>query len=53
MLISSGPFTLRKFNLHSVATAFASNVLPVPIYIQLLFHQEIKYNNNNNTWRAE
>ena len=26
MFISSGPFTLRKFNEHSVATAFACNV---------------------------
>jgi hypothetical protein len=26
MFISSGPFTLRKFNEHSVATAFANNV---------------------------
>ena len=30
MLMSSGPFTLRKFSLHSVATALASSVLPVP-----------------------
>lgn len=26
ILINSGPFTLRKFKEHSVATAFASNV---------------------------
>lgn len=26
MLISSGPFTLRKFKEHSVATALANNV---------------------------
>lgn len=26
ILINSGPFTLRKFNEHSVATAFANNV---------------------------
>ena len=30
MLISSGPFTDRKLREHSVATAFASSVLPVP-----------------------
>ena len=30
MLMSSGPFTLRKLMLHSVATALATSVLPVP-----------------------
>ena len=30
MLISSGPLTDRKLSAHSVATAFASSVLPVP-----------------------
>ena len=30
MLMSSGPFTLRKLMLHSVATAFATKVFPVP-----------------------
>jgi hypothetical protein len=30
MLMSSGPFTLRKFKEHSVATAFAMSVFPVP-----------------------
>ena len=30
MLISSGPLTERKLTEHSVATAFASRVLPVP-----------------------
>ena len=30
MLMSSGPFTLRKVIEHSVATAFATRVLPVP-----------------------
>ena len=30
MLMSSGPFTLRKLMLHSVATALATRVLPVP-----------------------
>ncbi len=31
MLISSGPFTLKKLMLHSVATALATSVLPVPV----------------------
>jgi hypothetical protein len=30
ILNSSGPLTLRKFNEHSVATAFARRVFPVP-----------------------
>ncbi len=30
MLISSGPLTARKLSAHSVATAFARRVLPVP-----------------------
>lgn len=30
MLMSSGPLTLIKLRLHSVATAFATSVLPVP-----------------------
>ena len=30
ILMSSGPLTLRKFKEHSVATALAINVLPVP-----------------------
>jgi len=30
MLMSSGPLTLRKLSAHSVATALASSVLPVP-----------------------
>lgn len=30
MLMSSGPLTDRKLRAHSVATAFASSVLPVP-----------------------
>lgn len=31
MLINSGPFTDRKLIAHSVATAFATRVLPVPV----------------------
>ena len=31
MLINSGPFTLKKLMLHSVATALATSVLPVPV----------------------
>ena len=45
MLMSSGPLTLRKLMLHSVATALATKVLPVPtadhsvvLYWQALLH---------------
>ena len=36
MLMSSGPLTLRKLMLHSVATALAIKVLPVPTADQSL-----------------
>jgi hypothetical protein len=38
MLINSGPFTLRKFKEHSVATAFANKVCKrlVVIYPQFI-----------------
>lgn len=40
MLINSGPFTLRKFKEHSVATAFANNVC------------KLKHNNNEHVYIA-
>ena len=39
MLMSSGPFTLRKLSWHSVATALASSVFPVPaLSVPWLWH---------------
>ena len=44
MLMSSGPLTDRKLRAHSVATALASSVLPVPaarqVYELMLYQDE-------------
>ena len=45
ILISSGPFTLIKFRLHSVAIAFANSVLP---FIGFQFIG--KYSENGGWW---
>ncbi len=47
MLMSSGPFTLNKLSAHSVATALASSVLPVPA--RVYFQNRLKGVSHRNT----